>query len=87
MALAPWNVLAAGKIRTDAEEQRRLESGEGGRTAFSDEWKRTETERKVSEALEKVAQEVGAKSITSGVFPSSILLCRSRSSVLVMQSP
>jgi len=28
MALAPWNVLAAGKIRTDAEEQRRRETGE-----------------------------------------------------------
>lgn len=66
MAIAPWNVLAGGKIRTDAEEQRRLESGEGGRTTFDGDWKRTETERKVSQALEKVAQEVGAKSITSG---------------------
>lgn len=66
MAIAPWNVLAGGKIRTDAEEQRRLESGEGGRTTFDDDWKRTETERNISQALEKVAQEVGAKSITSG---------------------
>lgn len=64
MAIAPWNVLAGGKIRTDAEEQRRLESGERGRTTFGD-WKRTETERNVSQALEKVAQEIGAKSITS----------------------
>ena len=32
MAIAPWNVLVGGKIRTDAEEQRRMESGEGGRT-------------------------------------------------------
>lgn len=30
MALAPWNVLAAGKIRTDEEEQRRRETGEKG---------------------------------------------------------
>ena len=30
MALAPWNVLAAGKIRTDAEEQKRREAGEQG---------------------------------------------------------
>ena len=65
MAIAPWNVLVSGKIRTDAEEQRRLESGEGGRTLFSD-WKRTEEERKVCMALEKVAQAIGAKSITSG---------------------
>lgn len=68
MAIAPWNVLVSGKIRTDAEEQRRLESGEGGRTLFSD-WKRTEEERKVCLALEKVAQAVGAKSITSGECP------------------
>ena len=30
MALAPWAVLAAGKIRTDAEEQKRRETGEKG---------------------------------------------------------
>lgn len=30
MALAPWDVLGGGKIRTDAEEQRRRESGEKG---------------------------------------------------------
>lgn len=30
MAIAPYNVLAAGKIRSDAEEQRRRESGEKG---------------------------------------------------------
>lgn len=30
MALAPWNVLAGGKIRTDAEEARRRETGEKG---------------------------------------------------------
>lgn len=30
MALAPWNVLAGGKIRSDAEEQRRRETGEKG---------------------------------------------------------
>ena len=70
MALAPWNVLAAGRIRTDAEEQRRIESGEGGRSMFAD-WKRNEKERQVCLALEKVAAEIGAKSITSGtqLFP------------------
>lgn len=30
MALAPFDVLAGGKIRSDAEEQRRRESGEKG---------------------------------------------------------
>ncbi|EKM51533.1 uncharacterized protein PHACADRAFT_127164 [Phanerochaete carnosa HHB-10118-sp] len=64
MAIATWNVLAGGKIRTDAEEQRRLESGEEGRQLFVD-WKRTPEERKVCLELEKVANEVGAKTITS----------------------
>lgn len=30
MALAPWNVLAGGKIRTDAEELERAQTGEKG---------------------------------------------------------
>ncbi|KAE9389984.1 Aldo/keto reductase [Gymnopus androsaceus JB14] len=59
LALAPWNVLGAGKFRTDAEEQRRKESGENGRTIRGPDWQRTETEVKVSRALEKVAGEVG----------------------------
>ena len=36
MALAPWNVLAAGRIRSDAQEQARRESGEKGEWARSD---------------------------------------------------
>ena len=64
MALAPWNVLAAGKLRTDAEEKRRLESGEKGSTFMSPNWMRNEREKTMSAALEKVAGEVGAKSIT-----------------------
>ena len=64
MAIAPWNVLAGGKIRTDAEEQRRLESGEQGRQMFED-WKRTPEERRVCAALEAIAQELGVQSITS----------------------
>lgn len=59
-------MLAGGKIRSDADEQRRIESGEGGRTVASSEWKRNETEREVCRALEKIAAEVGAKHITSG---------------------
>ncbi|KIM42977.1 hypothetical protein M413DRAFT_443794 [Hebeloma cylindrosporum] len=64
MALAPWNVLAGGKLRTDEEEARREESGEKGRIVFSD-WKRNDQEREMGLALEKVAKEVSAKSITS----------------------
>lgn len=71
MALAPWNVLAGGKLRTDEEEKKRMESGEKGRQMFGD-WLRNEKEKKASAALEKVAKEIGAKSITSGVYKHSI---------------
>lgn len=67
MAVAPFAVLAAGKIRTDEEEQKRIESGEGGRSVFGD-WKRTEEQRTICKGIEKVAKEVGAKHITSGAF-------------------
>ncbi|KIP10188.1 hypothetical protein PHLGIDRAFT_101518 [Phlebiopsis gigantea 11061_1 CR5-6] len=63
MAIAPWNVLAAGKIRTDAEEQARLESGEKGRAIFGPDWQRTPEERAVCLELERVGKEVGAASI------------------------
>ncbi|KAL0570280.1 putative aryl-alcohol dehydrogenase aad14, partial [Marasmius crinis-equi] len=64
MALAPWGVLARGKFRTDAEEQKRNESGEKGRAMHGD-WQRNPEEAAMSHALEKVAKEVGAKNITS----------------------
>jgi aryl-alcohol dehydrogenase-like predicted oxidoreductase len=64
MAMAPWAVLAQGKIRTDAEEQKRIDSGETGRRIIKD-WLRTEEERKVCSELEKIAKEIGAKNITS----------------------
>ncbi|KAF8192181.1 NADP-dependent oxidoreductase domain-containing protein [Pholiota molesta] len=65
MALAPWNVLAGGRLRTDAEEAKRAESGENGRSVWGLDWRRNEQEKKMSAALEKVAKEVGAKNITS----------------------
>ncbi|EIN08742.1 Aldo/keto reductase [Punctularia strigosozonata HHB-11173 SS5] len=65
LALAPWNVVAGGKIRTDEEEERRRQTGEKGRTTFNPNWERTEDEKKVCKALEKVAAEVGAKHITA----------------------
>ncbi|VDC06767.1 unnamed protein product [Peniophora sp. CBMAI 1063] len=62
LALAPWDVLARGHIRTDAEEEERRASGERGRTMFSG-WERDEAERRMAGALERVMGEVGAKSI------------------------
>ncbi|KAJ7499686.1 Aldo/keto reductase [Mycena latifolia] len=65
LALAPWNVLAAGKFRTDAEEEKRRATGEKGRTLIDPKWERSEDEKKMSQALEKVAGEVGTTSITA----------------------
>ncbi|KAF5340611.1 hypothetical protein D9611_007423 [Ephemerocybe angulata] len=65
MAIAPWGVLAGGKFRTDAEEERRRQTGEHGRKMISADWERTPDEKKVCQALEKVAAEVGAKHIGS----------------------
>ena len=66
LALAPWDVLGAGKFRTDAEEEERKKSGERGRTLFSPAWERTEKEVIISRALEKVAGQVGTKNIRAG---------------------
>lgn len=66
MALAPWSVLAGGKIRTDEEEQRRRETGEKGRMLFDPNWERTEDEKKMCKVLEQIAKDVGAKHITAG---------------------
>ncbi|OSD00894.1 Aldo/keto reductase [Trametes coccinea BRFM310] len=63
MAIAPWEVLAAGKIRTDAEEEERRRTGEKGRMIFGPDWERTEREKKVCKVLEEVAAQVGAKNI------------------------
>ncbi|KAK0231794.1 Aldo/keto reductase [Armillaria nabsnona] len=62
LALSPWAVVGQGRLRTDAEEQQRKETGENGRTMFSPNWERTEVEVKVCRALEKVAAEVGVGS-------------------------
>ncbi|KAJ7238529.1 NADP-dependent oxidoreductase domain-containing protein [Mycena haematopus] len=65
LALAPWNVIASGKFRTDAEEEQRRATGEKGRTIFNPQWERNENEKTMSKALEKVAAEVGTKSLTA----------------------
>jgi len=71
LALAPWNVVARGKFRTDAEEERRRVAGEQGR-AMSGPWERNEPEKKMSAALEKVAKEVGTEHITAGKSSSQL---------------
>ena len=73
LALAAWDVLGDGKIRSDAEEQRRRVTGEKGRTTGlshnAANWEeRTEEERKVCLVLEEVTKEVGVESITSGAL-------------------
>lgn len=67
MALAPWDVLARGKFRTEAEAQFQIAAGDKGRIAFgSEKLEASEDEKKVSAALEKVAADVGANSIQAG---------------------
>jgi len=65
LALAPWGVLGGGKIRTNAEEARRKESGEKGRTIISPNWERSPEEKKVCDVLEEIAMEVNCESITA----------------------
>ncbi|KAJ7174567.1 NADP-dependent oxidoreductase domain-containing protein [Mycena filopes] len=65
LALAPWKVIGQGKFRTDAEEEERRATGENGRTLTNPQWERSDDEKKISYALEKVAAEVGTKSITA----------------------
>jgi aryl-alcohol dehydrogenase-like predicted oxidoreductase len=66
LALAPWKVLAGGKLRTDAEEERRRQTGEKGRTLLNPDWERNEDEKKMAKALEEVAKQVGTEHITAG---------------------
>ncbi|TFK27870.1 arylalcohol dehydrogenase [Coprinopsis marcescibilis] len=67
MAFAPFGVLASGRLRSSAEEERRQQSGENGRPAglSGAGWKRSPEEKAVCDALEKVQAEVGAKSLTA----------------------
>ncbi|KAG7096229.1 hypothetical protein E1B28_003680 [Marasmius oreades] len=66
MAIAPWGVLCQGKLLSEADIKRRQESGEGhSRIIKSDTWHQTEDEMRISRALETVAKEIGAKSVTA----------------------
>ncbi len=59
LALSPWAVVGQGRLRTDAEDQQRKETGEKGRTMLSPNWECTEVEVKVCRVLESVVAEVG----------------------------
>lgn len=63
MALAPWDVLGGGKFQTKKALEERAKKGEGVRSFFGE--SQSENERKISEALEKVAAEHGIESITA----------------------
>ena len=78
MALAPWNVLHAGKIRTTEEEARREASGELGRRYVDPAWKRNDRQRAMCDVLEAIAKEVNVGSnIQAGTCLQSVpLLCR-----------
>jgi hypothetical protein len=67
MALTLYFVLAAGHIRSTTEEEKRRASGEQGRQGSSifGSWERTPEEVKVCDGLEKIASEMGVKSITA----------------------
>lgn len=73
VALAPFNVLARGKIRSNAEEAKRAETGENGRLGRPSSgvptWLRSEEEKKVCDVLEEIASQVGTEHITAGTLP------------------
>jgi hypothetical protein len=54
LALAPWGVLGSGKIRTNAEEARRKESGKNGREILNPNWERSPAEKNVCDDLEEI---------------------------------
>jgi aryl-alcohol dehydrogenase-like predicted oxidoreductase len=73
MGISPWGVIGGGRLRSDEEEKQREENGEAGRMFTSPDWKRTESERKVSNALEKVGKEVGGVSVSAGKWHSHVV--------------
>ncbi|CCL98633.1 uncharacterized protein FIBRA_00635 [Fibroporia radiculosa] len=64
IALALFNVLAGGHIRSDEEEEKRRKTGELGRQLMGP-WERSAEEKKVCDALEEVRKQVGAKHLTA----------------------
>ncbi|RKU44418.1 putative aryl-alcohol dehydrogenase aad14 [Coniochaeta pulveracea] len=67
MALCPWDVLGGGKFQTKKALEERKAKNEGLRQFGTSQREvlQTEDEKKVSEALEKVAGELGIESVTA----------------------
>jgi aryl-alcohol dehydrogenase-like predicted oxidoreductase len=67
MALCPWDVLGGGKFQTKKALEERKAKNEGLRQFGTSQREvlQTEDEKRVSEALEKVAGEVGIESVTA----------------------
>lgn len=63
MALAPWDVLGQGHFQSKKALEERKKNGEGLRSLRGAE--QTEDQRRMSEALEKVASEHGIESVTA----------------------
>lgn len=61
MSLVPWDVVGGGRLQSRAQLEAKDRAGEGLRSFWAT--GQTETERKASEVLEKVATEVGAESV------------------------
>ncbi|CAI4722150.1 CQS_1a_G0043730.mRNA.1.CDS.1 [Saccharomyces cerevisiae] len=64
MALAPWNVMGGGRFQSKKAMEERKKNGEGLRT-FVGGPEQTELEVKISEALNKIAEEHGTESVTA----------------------
>ncbi|KZT03560.1 aryl-alcohol dehydrogenase [Laetiporus sulphureus 93-53] len=64
IALTLFNILEGGHIRSDEEEERRRRTGEKGRVR-NESWERSPDEKKMCDALEAIAKQVGAKNITA----------------------
>ncbi|AJT17964.1 AHL_G0044050.mRNA.1.CDS.1 [Saccharomyces cerevisiae] len=64
MALAPWDVMGGGRFQSKKAIEERKKNGEGLRT-FVGGPEQTELEVKISEALNKIAEEHGTESVTA----------------------
>ncbi|CAI4712255.1 BAQ_1a_G0043640.mRNA.1.CDS.1 [Saccharomyces cerevisiae] len=64
MALAPWYVMGGGRFQSKKAMEERKKNGEGLRT-FVGGPEQTELEVKISEALNKIAEEHGTESVTA----------------------
>ncbi|CAI4664625.1 BGP_1a_G0043560.mRNA.1.CDS.1 [Saccharomyces cerevisiae] len=64
MALAPWDVMGGGRFQSKKAMEERKKNGEGLRT-FVGGPEQTDMEVKISEALNKIAEEHGTESVTA----------------------